>query len=190
MKKALMLVWLMVASSAVAQNIVKVKLDTTAGPVIIEVHPEWAPIGAARFEERVKAGFFDGARFFRVIPGFMAQFGINGSPAVQKKWSNANLRDEPVKTCNSRGTLAYGQIGGKPNTRSTQVFINYKENGFLNRDFAPFAKVISGMEFVDKLYSAYGEKSNNQAMIESQGNAYLTKNFPKLDYIKKATIEK
>jgi peptidyl-prolyl cis-trans isomerase A (cyclophilin A) len=171
-------------------NIYKAKFDTSVGPFVIEVHREWAPIGGDRFYELVSSGFFDNARFFRVVPGFMVQFGINGNPAVQRKWTDNTIKDEPVKIGNTRGMVTFAKSSA-PNSRTTQVFINFKDNSALNRQgFAPFGKVISGMEVVDKIYGAYGEKSNNQAQIESQGNAYLTKNFPKLDYIKKATIEK
>jgi peptidyl-prolyl cis-trans isomerase A (cyclophilin A) len=169
----------------------KAKFDTSAGVFVIEVTREWAPNGADRFYNLVKNGFFDNCRFFRVISGFMVQFGINGDPAIQKYWTDANIKDEPVKQGNTRGFVTYAK-SSQPNSRSTQVFINYKDNSFLNRDgFAPFGKVISGMDVVDKLHSGYGEGAQQQSeRIESQGNAFLTKNFPKLDYIKKATIEK
>lgn len=167
------------------------KFDTSAGVFVIEVHRDWAPNGADRFYNLVKNGFFDNARFFRVIKDFMVQFGINGDPAIHKNWMNANITDEPVKQGNTRGFVTYAKSSA-PNSRSTQVFINYKDNSFLNRQgFAPFGKVSSGMEVVDKLYNEYGERAQQQSQrIETEGNAFLTKNFPKLDYIKKATIEK
>ena len=169
----------------------KARFDTSAGVFVVEVNREWAPNGADRFYNLVKNGFFDNARFFRVISGFMVQFGINGDPAIQRYWTDANIQDEPVKQGNTRGFITYAKSSA-PNSRSTQVFINYKDNSFLNRQgFAPFGKVISGMEVVDKLYSGYGEAAQQQSeRIESEGNAFLAKNFPKLDYIKKATIEK
>jgi peptidyl-prolyl cis-trans isomerase A (cyclophilin A) len=156
---------------------------------VVEATREWAPIGADRFYNLVKNGFFDNNRFFRVITGFMVQFGINGDPAIQRYWTNANLQDEPVKVGNTRGFISYAK--GGPNTRSTQIFINYRDNSGLNRQgFAPFGKVISGMEVVDKLFAGYAEAAQAQSeRIESEGNAFLAKNFPKLDYIKKATIE-
>jgi peptidyl-prolyl cis-trans isomerase A (cyclophilin A) len=167
----------------------KVRFDTTAGVIEVEVHADWAPNGADRFYNLVKNGYYDGCRFFRVVPGFMAQFGINGDPSIQRNWENANIPDEQVKQGNTRGFITYAKSSA-PNTRSTQVFINFKDNSFLNRQgFAPFGKVISGMEVVDKIYSGYGEKPD-QGRIQAEGNAYLTKDFPKLDYIKKATIEK
>ena len=173
-----------------APNVYKVKFDTSAGVFEVEVTADWAPNGADRFYNLVKNGYYDGCRFFRVVPGFMVQFGINGDPSIQKNWENANIPDEPVKQGNTRGMITFAKSSA-PNSRSTQVFINFKDNSFLNRQgFPPFGKVISGMEVVDKIYSVYGEKSNNQDRIQAEGNAYLTKNFPKLDYIKKATIEK
>jgi peptidyl-prolyl cis-trans isomerase A (cyclophilin A) len=168
----------------------KARFDTSAGVFVVEVTREWAPIGADRFYNLVKNGFFDNNRFFRVIPGFMVQFGINGDPAIQRYWSDANIQDEPVKQGNTRGFITYAKSSA-PNSRTTQVFINYKDNSGLNRQgFAPFGKVITGMEVVDKLHSGYLEAAQKQAdRIESEGNAFLQKNFPKLDYIKKATIE-
>ncbi|HYR87320.1 MAG TPA: peptidylprolyl isomerase [Terriglobia bacterium] len=174
-----------------APELFKVKFDTSKGPFIVEVHRDWAPIGTDRFYNLVKNGFFDDARFFRVISGFMVQFGLNGDPAIQRSWSEARMKDDPVKQGNTRGNVTFAKCS-LPDCRSTQVFINYKDNSFLNRDgFAPFGKVISGMEVVDKLYSEYGESAQQQsARIQSEGNAFLAKDFPKLDYIKKATIEK
>ncbi|HYR43174.1 MAG TPA: peptidylprolyl isomerase [Terriglobia bacterium] len=172
-----------------APAIYKVNFDTSAGVFQVEVHTDWAPNGADRFYNLVKNGYYDGCRFFRVVPGFMVQFGINGNPAIQRNWENANITDEPVKQGNTRGFITYAKSGA-PNSRSTQVFINFKDNSFLNRQgFAPFGKVISGMEVVDKIYSAYGERPD-QGRTQAEGNAYLAKDFPKLDYIKKATIEK
>jgi peptidyl-prolyl cis-trans isomerase A (cyclophilin A) len=172
-----------------APAVYKVKFDTSAGMFELEVHTDWAPTGADRFYNLVKNGYYDGCRFFRVVPGFMVQFGINGDPAIQRNWENANIPDEPVKQGNTRGFITFAKSAA-PNSRSTQVFINFKDNSFLNRQgFAPFGKVVSGMEVVDKINSAYGEKPD-QGRMQAEGNAYLTKNFPKLDYIKKATIEK
>jgi peptidyl-prolyl cis-trans isomerase A (cyclophilin A) len=172
-----------------APDLYKAKFETSAGVFIIEVHADWAPNGADRFYNLVKNGYYDGCRFFRVVPGFMVQFGINGEPAIQRYWINANIPDDKVKQGNDRGFVSYGKTSA-PNSRSTQVFINYKSNSSLNSSgFAAFGKVISGMDVVDKIYSAYGEKPNQQR-IQTEGNTYLTKTFPKLDYIKKATIEK
>jgi len=165
----------------------KVKFDMSAGEVVITVHRDWAPLGADRFYNLVKNGFFDGARFFRVVPGFMVQFGINGDPAIQRNWANANLKDDPAgKKSNERGTITFANRG--PNTRTTQVFINYKSNAFLDKTFMPFGEVTTGMAVVDKINSQYGEEPE-QNQIQANGNTYLNKAFPKLDFIKKATIE-
>jgi peptidyl-prolyl cis-trans isomerase A (cyclophilin A) len=167
----------------------KAKFETTKGPFVVEVHREWAPLGADRFFNLVKAGFYDDGRLFRVIPDFMVQFGINGNTAVQSKWLNANLKDDPVKQSNKRGFITFATAG--PNTRTTQVFVNYADNARLDRQgFAPFGEVVSGMDVLDKLFSGYGEKPNAGNAYLMKGNAYVTENFPKLDYIKKATIEK
>jgi peptidyl-prolyl cis-trans isomerase A (cyclophilin A) len=172
-----------------APNVYKARFDTTAGVFVIEVRSEWAPNGADRFYNLVKNGYYDGNRFFRVVPGFMVQFGINGDPAIQRNWENATIQDEKVTQGNTRGFVTFAKSSA-PNSRTTQVFINYVDNSRLNRDgFAPFGKVISGMEVVDKIHSSYLQKPD-QGRIQAEGNAYLTKNFPKLDYIKKATIEK
>lgn len=168
----------------------KVRLDTSAGPVVIQVNRDWAPLGADRFYNLAKNGFYDGARFFRVLSGFMAQVGMNGEPSIQKVWSRANFNDDPVKGSNKRGFVTFAKTS-LPNSRSTQFFINYGDNSFLDKDgFAPFGQVIEGMAAIDKLHS-YG-KGNvpDQGRIINEGNAYLNKEYPKLDYIKKATIEK
>jgi peptidyl-prolyl cis-trans isomerase A (cyclophilin A) len=170
----------------------KVKFDTSKGPFIVEVHRDWAPLGADRFYNLVKNGFFNNARFFRVISGFMVQFGINGDPAISSQWRNARINDDPVKKSNGRGLITFATAG--PNTRTTQVFINYADNASLDgQGFAPFGQVISGMNVVDGLYSGYGEgaPSGNgpeQGRVQSEGNAYLTSSFSKLDFIKSATI--
>ena len=170
----------------------KAKFDTSKGSFVIEVHRDWAPNGADRFYNLVKNGFYDDARFFRVMDGFMAQFGINGNPKVSEAWLDANIQDDPVKKSNTRGTVTYAT--GGPDTRTTQVFINFGDNASLDdQGFSPFGKVISGMDVVDQLYSGYGDgpprgEGPNQGRVQTQGNAYLAKDFPKLDFIKKATI--
>lgn len=167
----------------------KARFETTVGAFVVEVQREWAPIGADRFYNLVKNGFYDGVRFYRVVPDFMAQFGFNGDPAISRSWTTATIPDDPVKQGNTRGAITFAKTS-LPNSRTTQLFINFKDNAFLNRSgFAPFGKVISGMEVVDKIYSGYGEMPD-QGRIQAEGNAYLTKSFPKLDYIKKAAIEK
>lgn len=158
----------------------------------VEVHPEWAPKGAARFHELIHEGFFKDVRFFRVVSGFMAQFGINGNPAIQAKWRDANIQDDPAKESNHRGYMTFANAG--PNTRSTQLFINFKDNAFLDsQGFPPFAKVTKGMDAVDALYSGYGEgapsgNGPDQGMIQAQGNSYLAQSFPKLSYVVDANV--
>ena len=172
----------------------KARFDTTKGQFVVAVTRAWAPIGADRFYTLVKSGFYDGARFFRVLPGFVVQFGIAGDPAVNAKWHNANLVDDPVTQTNRRGTITYGTAG--PNTRTTQVFINLANNARLDSTgFAPFGEVTEGMEAVDKFYSEYGEGpplggGPAQTRAEAEGTAYFERGFPKLDYVKKASIEK
>jgi peptidyl-prolyl cis-trans isomerase A (cyclophilin A) len=172
----------------------KADFDTSKGKFVITVHRDWAPNGADRFYNLVKNGYFDDVRFFRVLDGFMAQFGIHGDPSVDAAWLRADLRDDPVKQSNKRGMVTYAT--GGPNTRTTQLFINYGDNASLDKQgFAPIGEVTTGMDVVDKFYSGYGEgapggNGPNQGTLHSQGNAYLAKSFPKLDYIKTATIEK
>jgi peptidyl-prolyl cis-trans isomerase A (cyclophilin A) len=165
----------------------RVKFDTSAGEFIVTVTRAWAPIGADRFYNLVKNGFYDGTRFFRVVPNFMVQFGINGDPDIQRNWRTANLKDDPagVKS-NGRGFITFANAG--PNSRSTQVFINYKSNAFLDKTFMPFGEVTSGMSVVDKINAKHGEDPD-QGQIQNNGNRYLQKAFPDLDFIKKATIE-
>jgi cyclophilin family peptidyl-prolyl cis-trans isomerase len=164
----------------------RVNMDTSRGMVVIEVTRADAPNGADRFYNLVKAKYYDGARFFRVIPGFMAQFGIAADPAMTKVW-DVPIQDDPVKGSNVRGVVTFAQTS-QPNSRSTQLFINYGDNSRLDASrFAPFGKVVSGMEFVDQIYSGDGENPD-QSQIEQQGNDYLNKAFPRLDYIKTATI--
>jgi peptidyl-prolyl cis-trans isomerase A (cyclophilin A) len=172
----------------------KAKFETSKGAFVIQVTRAWAPVGADRFYNLVKNGFFDNGRFFRDIAGFMVQFGLNGDPAVNAKWRVARIPDDKVAQHNTRGMITFATSG--PNARTTQVFINFGDNSQLDgMGFAPFGRVVSGMDVVDKLYSGYGEGAPNgagpdQNRIQREGNAYLTKDFPKLDYVKKATIEK
>jgi peptidyl-prolyl cis-trans isomerase A (cyclophilin A) len=171
----------------------KVRFDTSKGSFVVEVHRDWAPIGADRFYNLVKHGFYDDARFFRVISGFMVQFGINGNPQLSAKWRQANIKDDPVRASNREGFITFATAG--PNTRTTQVFINYADNRALDHQgFAPFGQVTSGMSVVKALYGGYGEgaprgEGPEQGRVQSEGNTYLKSAFPKLDYIKKATVE-
>jgi peptidyl-prolyl cis-trans isomerase A (cyclophilin A) len=180
------------ALNAKAPAVYQAKFDTSKGTFVVEVHRDWAPIGADRFYNLVKNGFYDNARFFRVIEGFMVQFGINGDPKVAAAWRDADIKDDAVKQSNARGTITFATAG--PNTRTTQVFINFADNAPLDgQGFAPFGKVVSGMEVVDSLYAGYGEGAPNgngpdQGRVQGQGNAYLEQDFPKLDFIKAATI--
>jgi len=163
----------------------RVKFETTAGDFEVDVDRSWAPIGAQRFYELVKDKFYDGCRFFRVVPNFVAQFGINGDPGKHRKW-NRQISDDPVIKSNVRGTLCFATSG--PNTRTSQLFINFSDN--LNLDkmgFAVFGSVVEGMHNVDGINPQYGEDPNQQ-MIEETGNQYLIENFPELDFIKKAVI--
>jgi peptidyl-prolyl cis-trans isomerase A (cyclophilin A) len=165
----------------------RAKLTTTKGDVIIEVTRAWAPNGADRFYNLVRAGFFTDAAFFRTIAGFMTQFGLSARPEVSKAFSDANLKDDPVKESNTRGRVTFAQTSA-PNSRTTQLFINYGNNARLDADrFAPFGEVVEGMSVVDSFYSGYGEQPD-QGSIQSQGKAYLDRNYPKLDRILTATI--
>lgn len=161
--------------------------ETSAGSFEAECKRDLAPNGADRLYNLVKAGFYDETRFFRVAPGFVVQWGLHGDPAVNTTWRNAHIQDDPVKDTNKRGSLVFATAG--PNTRTTQLFINLKDNAFLdNMGFAPFCQVNKGMDAVEKITTEYGE-TPNQMLIQTQGNAYLKQAFPKLDYIKQARIK-
>ena len=176
-----------------APDTYRARFDTSAGVFVIEVTRAWAPLGADRFYNLVKNGFYDETRFFRAIPGFMVQFGIHGDPAVSSVWRNARINDDQVKETNAPMTITFATAG--PNTRTTQVFINFNNNAALDKQgFAPFGKVVQGQDVVNKIFTGYGEgaprgKGPEQGRIQAEGNAYLAKEFPKMDYIKKATIE-
>jgi peptidyl-prolyl cis-trans isomerase A (cyclophilin A) len=172
----------------------RVRLDTSKGPVVIEVHRDWAPIGADHFHQLVRRGYYDGNRFFRVVRNFVVQFGISGNPETNRLWANANLPDDPVKQKNAKGTVTFARAGR--NSRATQLFVNLKDNsGQLDPDgFAPIGKVVSGWENVERFYRAYGEmapqgQGPDPLKILEQGNEYLDSHFSRLDYINKATVE-
>jgi peptidyl-prolyl cis-trans isomerase A (cyclophilin A) len=173
--------------NATAPAMFRAKLTTTKGDIVIEVTRAWAPRGADRFYNLVRSGFFSDIAFFRVLPGFMAQFGISGRPEVARVWQNANIQDDPVKQSNARGKVTFATAG--PNTRSTQFFINFGNNAQLDgQGFSPFGEVVEGMAtVVDKIYSGYGE-TPDQGRIQSQGNTYLKANYPMLDRIISAAI--
>jgi peptidyl-prolyl cis-trans isomerase A (cyclophilin A) len=175
-----------------APDAFKAEFDTTKGKFTVEVTRSLSPNGADRFYNLVKAGYFKDIAFFRVIKGFMCQFGIHGDPAVAGKWRTANIQDDPVKGSNTRGTITFATAG--PNTRSTQFFINFADNKNLDgMGFSPFGKVSEGMDVVDKINGEYGEgaprgRGPDQGRIQREGNVYLKKDFPNLDYIKSVTI--
>lgn len=184
-----------------AGNVVEIQIGNldggdaaTTGTIKIQMKPEWAPRGVQRFEELVTSGFYNDCRFFRVLPGFIAQFGINGDPSVMSQWRSSSIPDDPVKVSNSRGTVVFATAG--PNTRTTQIFVNTREQGnaFLDKQgFSPFGVVVEGMDVIDKLYSKYGEgapggSGPNQGLIQMKGNTYLKDRFPNLSYISSAKI--
>jgi len=175
-----------------APDTFKAQFTTTKGKIVIEVTRSLSPNGADRFYNLVRSGYFKDLAFFRVIPGFMCQFGIHGDPAVSAKWREANIADDPVKGSNTRGTITFATAG--PNTRTTQLFINFGNNVNLDgMGFSPFGKVVEGMDVVDKINGEYGEgapggNGPNQGRVQMEGNAYLKKDFPNLDYIKSASI--
>lgn len=176
-----------------APDTFKVEFVTSKGPFTVEVKRELSPHGVDRFYSLVVNGFYNDTFFFRVVPNFMMQWGINGDPAVSKAWYNASIPDDPVKASNKRGTITFAKRG-TPNSRTTQLFINFGDNSFLdNQGFSPFGVVVEGMEVVDSIYNGYGDapprgKGPQQQQIQSQGNGYLKKDFGKLDYIKTAAV--
>jgi peptidyl-prolyl cis-trans isomerase A (cyclophilin A) len=164
----------------------RVAFETTRGPVVVDVIRAWSPRGADRFHELVNAGYFTDVAFFRVLPGFVAQFGMHGDPAMNRRWGDRTIPDDAVAQSNARGTIVFATRG--PNTRSNQFFINYSDNARLDgMGFSPFGRVAEGMSVVDSIYSAYGE-APDQERIAADGNGYLKRQFPKLDYIKSARI--
>jgi peptidyl-prolyl cis-trans isomerase A (cyclophilin A) len=175
-----------------APAVYRAQFETTQGTFTIEVTRDWAALGADRFYNLVKTGFYDGARFFRVLPGFVVQFGLPGDPAVASLWRNARIADDPVRQSNTQAMVTFATAGA--NTRTTQVFINLADNTNLDgMGFAPFGRVTEGMETVSRLYSGYGEgaprgRGPDQGRIHTEGNTYLEKHFPKLDYIERAAI--
>ena len=177
-----------------APDTYNVKFDTSIGEFVIKVTRAWAPNGADRFFNLVKNGFYDEARFFRAVPNFMVQFGLHAVPGITKMWQTARIPPDKVTQSNKKGFITFA-MGGTPDTRTTQVFINFRNNTNLDSiGFAPFGQVVSGIEVVDKIYTGYGEGAPSgggppQARVAAEGNAYLIKSFPKLDFIKTATVE-
>ena len=180
-------------ATAHAPDVFRARFTTTKGTFVIEVHRAWAPNGADRFFNLVKMGFYDDTRVFRVIDGFMAQFGIPGDPKVATRWRSADIPDDPVAQSNKRGFVTFAQTA-MPNTRSTQVFINFADNVTLDASrFAPFGQVVSGMNVVDGLYHGYGEgrpsgQGPDQSRVQEGGNRYLDEEFPQLDRILSTSI--
>lgn len=171
----------------------KVKLETTKGDIVLKITRDWAPKGADRFHALVKAGYYDDCRFYRVLPKFIAQFGINGTPAVAAKWKALPIDDDPVKEKNTRGRLTFAKSG--PNTRTANLFLNLKDNSSAldGQGFAPIGEVVEGLDIADQLFSGYGDgapkgKGPNQKRIYDEGNAFLEKDFKDLDYVKKAKV--
>ena len=175
---------------AKAPEVFLVKFHTTKGDFTMKVTRAWAPLGADRFYNLVEHHFYDGAEFFRVVPKFVVQFGIPADPRYGKIWANANIKDDPVKESNLPGYVTYAQ-SSEPNTRSTQLFINLRDNSFLDAQrFAPFGKVTAGMDVVESFYGDYADQPTPlQGRIYNEGNAFLEKNFPKLDKIITARVE-
>jgi peptidyl-prolyl cis-trans isomerase A (cyclophilin A) len=175
-----------------APEMYKARFETSKGEFVIEVRRDWAPNGADRFYNLVTHGFYNEARFFRAISGFMVQFGLNADPKISAAWRTQAIKDDPVQQSNVRGLVSFAMAG--PNTRTTQVFINYGDNSRLDgMGFSPFGRVIEGMDVVEQLYTGYGEgapqgKGPSQGRIHQEGNKYLKREFPKLDYVKKAVI--
>ena len=176
-----------------APNSFKVKFETTNGSFVLLVHRDWAPLGVDRFYNLINIGFYDGLCFFRAIDNFMVQYGIHGDPRVSKLWRDARIDDDPVTQKNTKGRVTFATAG--PNTRTTQIFINYSDRNVMldGQGFAPFAEVVEGMDVVDSLYKGYGEgaprgRGPDQGLMQKMGNAYLNKQFAKLDHILKASI--
>lgn len=176
-----------------APDVFHARFETSKGDFVIEVRREWSPNGADRFYNLVASGYYDGTRFFRVIAGFMAQFGIHGDTAVAAAWREQRIADDSVAQSNTRGFASFAM--GGPDTRTTQIFINYGDNGRLDgMGFSPFGRVVEGMEVVDALYSGYGDsalsggRGPTQPKIQGQGNAYLERDFPNLDFVRRATL--
>jgi peptidyl-prolyl cis-trans isomerase A (cyclophilin A) len=173
-------------TATAAPDAFRVAFETTRGNFVVDVIRAWSPRGVDRFHELVNAGYFTDVAFFRVLPGFVAQFGMHGDPAVNRRWGDRPILDDPVVQSNKRGTIVFATSG--PNTRGNQFFINYSDNTRLDgRGFSPFGRVVEGMSVVDSIYADYGE-TPDQSRIAAQGNAYLKQQFPRLDYIKSARI--
>jgi peptidyl-prolyl cis-trans isomerase A (cyclophilin A) len=192
MRSLFLAVLLLPPQDAKAPAEFKVRLDTTKGDIVLKITRDWAPKGADRFHALVKAGYYDDCRFYRVLPKYIAQFGISGTPATAAKWKELPIDDDPVKQKNTRGRLTFAR--GGPNTRTTNLFINLKDSTSLDGDgFAPIGEVVEGMDIADQLFSGYGDgapkgKGPSQKKIYEQGNTWLQKDYKDLDYIKTAKV--
>ncbi len=165
----------------------RAKFETSAGDFVIDVKRELSPNGVDRFHNLVRNGFFNEQRFFRLVPGFIVQWGMHGDPEVTAKWQDATIQDDPVKISNTSGTITFAKTG-RPNSRTTQLFINFGNNANLDgQGFAPFGTITEGMEAVQAINAEYQQKPSQQRIGE-KGNKYLSKLFPNLDYIKSAYI--
>jgi peptidyl-prolyl cis-trans isomerase A (cyclophilin A) len=179
------------APTVTAPATFSVRFETSKGPIVIRAHRDWSPNGVDRFYHLVESGYYDDVRFFRVVPNFVVQFGMHGNPATNADWVARPLMDDPVKQSNKRGTVVFAQTT-QPNTRTTQLFINLQDNTMLDpQGFSPIGEVVEGMSVVDRLYSGYGgEPSEQQQQIAAEGNAFLNRQYPKLDFIRTARVVK
>lgn len=182
--------------AATSPAVFHARFETSQGRFTVEVTREWAPIGVDRFYNLVRAGFFDGQKFFRVRAGFIAQFGLHPDPRVIAAWKGRTMPDDSARISNTRGTLAYAMLT-TPNTRTTQIFVNLADNAQLDaQGFAPFGRIVYGIDVIDRLYAGYDERAGggmragNQGPIEKEGNAWLEREFPKLDYIVRVRVVK
>jgi peptidyl-prolyl cis-trans isomerase A (cyclophilin A) len=176
-----------------APDVFGVRFETTRGSFVVEAHRAWAPLGVDRFHYLVRNGFYDGTRFFRVLNGFMAQFGINGDPRITASWRERRITDDPPRQSNVRGAVSFASAG--PQSRTTQLFINFRDNLGLDKSYPPIGKVVEGMAAVDSLWKEYGEgapmgNGPEQERVMTEGETYLAKDFPKLDQVKKAELVK
>jgi peptidyl-prolyl cis-trans isomerase A (cyclophilin A) len=181
------------AAPVQAPAVFKARFETSKGPFVVEVHRDWAPRGADRFHQLMSSGFFDNTRFFRVVTSFMVQWGVHGDPEVNRAWEPLAITDDSVRQSNTRGYITFA-MASQPNSRATQVFVNLVDNANLDgMGFAPFGRVIEGMSVVDSLYAGYGDSppygwGPDQTRLMAEGNAYLERNFPKLDFVRTARI--
>jgi peptidyl-prolyl cis-trans isomerase A (cyclophilin A) len=182
-----------VAAAERAPDVFRVRFETTRGPFVVEAHRAWAPAGVDRFHQLARLGYYDGTRFFRVVDGFMTQWGISGDTAVARAWRDRRIVDDPVAESNRRGRVTFATSG--PNSRTTQLFVNTRDNAFLDRQgFAPIGEIVEGLDVVDNLWRSYGDappagRGPVQARIVGEGEAYLAREFPRLERVLRAQVE-